>query len=264
MVDQDRFGGTVRLYGQALTEKLSRSHVLVVGIGGVGSWVAEALARTAVGQISMLDLDDICISNSNRQLPAHQGNMGRLKVEAMAERLLSINPGLQVQARADFLTVNNLDQHLACRPDFIIDAIDSMQPKLALIRYCRQHRIPLLVTGGAGGKTDPSRIRCTDLSLCEQDPLAAKLRSRLRKEFGYARAGKKMGVEVVWSNQPLVYPTADGQVCAQKPQQDSPRRLDCAQGFGASVMVTAGFGFAAVSRMIERMAAQSPVAKPTS
>lgn len=251
--DTQRFAGSQRLYGQGLVQRLASLHVMVVGIGGVGSWVVEALARTAVGKISLMDMDDLCISNTNRQLPAMLGQYGRPKVEAMRERALSINPSLEVQPIFDFLSPENIDRYLQPKPDYVIDCIDSIKTKTALVAYCRRHKIPLVCTGGAGGKTDPTRIRVCDLADSIQDPLAAKLRSKLRKEHGFAKQGKKMGVDLVTSDQAIIYPQTDGSVCTTKPQTTSVVRLDCAQGFGASMMVTASFAMAAVSQMITRL-----------
>lgn len=258
MFDQERFQGTARLYGEQLTNRLAQTRVLVIGIGGVGSWVAEALARTAIGHVSLLDMDDICISNSNRQLPALSGNIGRTKVEAMAERLRLISPEAVVEPLFDFLSASNFDQYLQPAPDYVIDCIDSVAVKVALIAYCRRHKIPLVTTGGAGGKTDPTRIRVCDLSQTIQDPLAAKVRSKLRQDHQFPRQGKKMSIDIVSSDQPLRYPDAQGEFCLNKPPTAGPMRLDCAQGFGASMMVTASFGMAAVAQMLARLEARPP------
>lgn len=250
----ERFGGTERLYGQQQTAWLQQRRVVVVGLGGVGSWAAEALARTAVGRLTLIDLDDVCVSNTNRQSHALDGNIGRMKVDVMAERLRAINPQIEVEAVTDFLTPDNLERYLDPAPDAVLDAIDSVRVKAALINYCKRRRIPLVTTGGAGGQIDPLQIRVEDLSRTTQDPLAARTRQLLRREYGFSRNPKrKFGVECVYSTEQLRYPQADGDVCAAKPGDGQSVRLDCASGFGASMMVTASFGMVAASRVVERL-----------
>lgn len=250
----ERFGGTERLYGVEETRWLAGRHLVVVGLGGVGSWAAEALARTAVGRLTLIDLDDVCISNTNRQLHALDSTVGQMKVDVMAERIRAINPQCRVTAVMDFLTPDNLDAHLDPAPDAVLDAIDSVRVKAALIAYCKRRRIPLVTTGGAGGQSDPLKITVDDLSRTTGDPLAARTRNRLRREHGFSRNPKrKFGVECVYSTEQLVYPSADGGVCATKPGGDASTRLDCASGFGASMMVTASFGMVAASRVVDRL-----------
>lgn len=253
MAVSERFGGTQRLYGVRSTEWLSQAHFVVIGIGGVGSWAAEALARTAVGRLTLIDLDDVCVTNTNRQIHAMTETVGQMKVDVMADRIRSINPDCQVQTKHAFLTVDNIADHLDDAVDGVIDAIDSLKPKAALIAYCRRHKIPLVTTGGAGGQTDPTQIQVADLSRTRHDPLAAKTRQRLRKMYGFPAADKgKFGVDCVFSTEQLVYPQADGGVCATKPGAGNSTRLDCASGFGASVMVTASFGMTAAAHLVER------------
>ncbi|PTY36870.1 hypothetical protein BGP77_06185 [Saccharospirillum sp. MSK14-1] len=250
----ERFGGTQRLYGQDETAYLQQRHVVVVGLGGVGSWAAEALARTAVGHITLIDLDDVCVSNTNRQSHALEGNIGRMKVDAMAERLRAINPEIEVTAITDFLTPDNLTRYLDPAPDAVLDAIDSVRVKAALINFCKRRRISLVTTGGAGGQIDPLQIKVDDLSRTIQDPLAARTRQLLRREYGFSRnAKRKFGVECVYSTEQLRYPQANGDVCAAKPSDGDSVRLDCATGFGASMMVTASFGMVAASRIVDRL-----------
>lgn len=249
----ERFGGTERLYGVKQTEFLASSHFVVVGIGGVGSWAAEALARTAVGQITLIDLDDICVSNTNRQIHALQGTVGQLKVEAMAERIRLINPACQVNAVMDFVTADNLAKLIPSDVTGVIDAIDSIKPKAALINYCKRNKVRLVTTGGAGGQIDPTKIQVDDLSRTVHDPLAAKVRSILRREYGFPSANKgKFSVDCVYSTEQLVYPQSDGSVCAAKPTSGQSTRLDCASGFGASMMVTASFGMMATAYLLNK------------
>lgn len=246
-----RFGGIARLYGRTALETFRQSHICVIGVGGVGSWAAEALGRSAVGHITLIDLDDICVSNTNRQLPALDGNFGRMKVVALAERLRAINPACKVDVIEDFIGPDNFAEYLDRGYHFVIDAIDSVKTKAALINECRHRKIPIIMAGGAGGQTDPTCIRIDDLARTTQDPLASKVRAMLRRDYGFPRGEHKMRVNCVYSTETLIYPQVDGSVCAQKPVSDGPVRLDCDGGFGASVCVTGAFGFAAASHVLK-------------
>ncbi|MDQ3040114.1 MAG: ThiF family adenylyltransferase, partial [Pseudomonadota bacterium] len=155
----DRFGGIDRLYGRGALERLSGSHVTVVGIGGVGSWAVEALARSGIGRLSLVDADDLCVSNTNRQLPALAGQYGRAKVEAMAERAHAINPGIRVDMHAQFLSPANLDDLLGTPCDLVLDACDSFRSKVEAIAYCRRRKQPIITVGSAGGRSDVTQIR---------------------------------------------------------------------------------------------------------
>lgn len=253
--DDPRFGGIARLYGQAGLARLQASHVAVVGIGGVGSWVAEALGRTGIGRISLFDMDEICVTNTNRQLPAMAGQIGRAKVEAMAERLRAINPACEVRPVMEFVTANNLDEHITEEFDCVVDCIDSVAAKVALIAWCRRRRIPVITTGGAGGQIDPTQIKVSDLSKTVNDPLAAKARSMLRRDHNFPRSGSKrsFGVPCVYSTEQLRYPQPDGSVCQQKAFVGEGVKLDCAGGFGSVTMVTATFGMVAAAQAVERL-----------
>ncbi len=249
---ENRFGGSRRLYGVDAVELYQRSHVCVVGIGGVGSWVAEALARTAIGRISLIDLDDICVTNTNRQIHALDGNIGRSKVEVMAERIKAINPQVRVFEIEEFVTTDNIPELITAQFDYVVDAIDSLREKAALIAHCKRRKIPLVTVGGAGGQVDPTRIDVADLSRTSQDPLAAKVRAYLRRHYGFSTS-RKFGVECVYSTEQLVYPQPDGTVCQQKSLSEGNTRLDCDGGMGASVCVTASFGFVAASRVLRKL-----------
>ena len=174
---EQRFGGIGRLYTPEGLARLRQAHVCVIGIGGVGSWVVEALARSGVGQITMIDMDDICVTNINRQLPALSGNIGKLKTEVMAERVKLINPECVVNIIDDFISPDNQAEYLNRGYDYVIDAIDSVKTKAAMIAYCKRNKIKIITIGGAGGQTDPSKIQITDLSKTIQDPLLAKVLS---------------------------------------------------------------------------------------
>ncbi|BBL29490.1 tRNA cyclic N6-threonylcarbamoyladenosine(37) synthase TcdA [Pantoea ananatis] len=252
-----RFGGTARLYGQQALQRFADAHFCVIGIGGVGSWAAEALVRTGIGRITLIDMDDVCITNTNRQIHAIHGNVGKAKTEVMADRLRAINPDCEVVCIDDFITPENTATLLTGDIDYVIDAIDSVRPKAALIAWCRRNKIPLVTTGGAGGQIDPTQIQVTDLAKTIQDPLAAKLRERL-KQFGVVKNSKgKLGIDCVFSTEALVYPQADGTVCTSRSTAEGPKRMDCESGFGAATMVTATFGFVAVSHALKKFLARA-------
>ncbi|MBJ9664213.1 tRNA threonylcarbamoyladenosine dehydratase, partial [Burkholderia gladioli] len=204
-----RFGGVARLYGPAALAAFERAHVAVIGIGGVGSWSVEALARSAIGQLTLIDLDNVAESNTNRQLHALDGNYGKAKVEAMAERIALIDPACRVHCVEEFAEPDNFEALLGGGFDFVIDAIDSVRTKVALIAWCVARGIPLVTVGGAGGQLDPTRIRIDDLALTIQDPLLSKVRAQLRKQHGFPRGPKaKFKVSAVYSDEPLIYPEA--------------------------------------------------------
>ena len=244
---EQRFGGIGRLYTPEGLAKLRQSHVCVIGIGGVGSWAVEALARTGIGKITMIDMDDICVTNINRQIHAMTGTVAQLKTEAMKERVERINPECVVEIIDDFITPENIPEYLNLGYDYVLDAIDSVRTKAALIAYCKRNKIKLITTGGAGGQTDPSQIQIADLSKTIQDPLAARVRSLLRKEYSFSQNPKrKFGIDCVFSTQPLIFPKM-GEGC------EVSATMNCANGFGAVTMVTATFGFFAVSRVIDKL-----------
>lgn len=252
-----RFAGIGRLYGQQALSLFARSHVCVIGIGGVGVWAAEALARSGIGSITLIDMDDICITNTNRQLHALKSTIGQPKVDVMKVRILDINPECTVNVIDDFISVDNVAQQLSIGFDYVIDAIDSVRPKAALLAYCRRYKIPVITTGGAGGQIDPTQIQVVDLAKTVQDPLAAKLRERLKSDFNVVKNSKgKLGIDCVFSTEQLVYPQGDGTVCSAKSTADGSKRMDCASGFGAVTMVTASFGFIAVSHILKKMMAK--------
>jgi tRNA A37 threonylcarbamoyladenosine dehydratase len=247
-----RFGGIRRVYGAKGAQAIAGLHVCVVGIGGVGSWSVEALARTGVGQISLIDNDSVCVTNTNRQIHALDSTLGQSKVAVMARRVSEINPACRLHAIDDFLTMATLEDYLSQGYDYVIDAIDSIKFKAAMIDFCRRRRLPVVTTGGAGGMTDPSLIRVADLSKTFNDPLASKVRSTLRRQYGFPRTeGKRFGVECVFSSEQPVYPQADGSVSHRKPGIHGVS-LDCRFGYGSASTVTAVFGFVAASRAINR------------
>lgn len=255
MIDP-RFTGIARLYGAEGLTRLQQAHIAVVGIGGVGSWAAEALARTGVGELTLIDLDDICVSNTNRQLHTLTSNIGKAKVDIMAERIKQINPNCIVHSVMDFVTRETMAELIHNNLDGVIDCIDSVNPKAALIAWCKRRKIQIVTTGGAGGQIDPTQIQVTDLNKTYNDPLAAKVRSLLRRDYGFSKtAGRHYSVPCVFSTEQLRYPQADGSVCQTKGFMGEGVRLDCAGGFGAVTMVTASFGMAAAAKMVEKVVA---------
>ncbi|MBD3656566.1 MULTISPECIES: tRNA cyclic N6-threonylcarbamoyladenosine(37) synthase TcdA [Marinobacter] len=261
MIEDDyafRFGGIERLYGRLALQAFRQSHIAIIGLGGVGSWAAEAMARSGIGHITLIDMDDVCVSNTNRQLHALEGQYGRTKTDAMADRLRAINPHADIRVHFGFVTPKNTADVIHPDMDGVIDAIDSVKAKAALIAHCQRRKIPLVVAGGAGGQMDPTQIQVADLSRTTQDPLLAKVRNMLRREYGFSRNPKRrFGIEAVYSLEQLTYPAGDGEVCLQKPATDGPVRLDCASGFGAASPVTATFGFVATSRLLNRIATRA-------
>lgn len=251
---QQRFGGIKRLYGEHALDILHRTHIGVVGIGGVGSWTAEALARSGVGEITLVDLDDICVTNTNRQIHALKSHIGDLKTEVMAARLKEINPEVVIHVIDDFIVENNVDELITSNMDAVVDAVDSVKAKAAMVAHCKRKKIPIIVTGGAGGQIDPTKIRVGDLSKTFNDPLIAKVRSQLRRDYGFSKNPKRnFSVPCVFSEEQLRYPKPDGSVCQQKSAMEQGVKLDCAGGFGAASMVTGTFGFVAASKAIERV-----------
>ncbi|WKE64822.1 tRNA cyclic N6-threonylcarbamoyladenosine(37) synthase TcdA [Gallaecimonas kandeliae] len=248
---ETRFGGIIRLYGREAAETLKNSHIFVAGIGGVGTWVAEALARSGVGAITLVDMDDICTTNSNRQIHALTSTIGRPKTEVMAERIRLINPECTVTAIDDFVTPDNVAELLAPGFDYVIDATDSLGAKAAMIAFCKRNKRRVITIGGAGGQVDPTQVQVADLTKTIQDPLARKLKERLRRSYHFSKT-RKFGVDCVFSSEALKYPQPDGSVCGTK-NADGSMRMDCASGFGASMVVTATFGLVAVARVIEKL-----------
>lgn len=252
-----RFGGVSRLYGEAGLAKLQAAHICVIGIGGVGSWAAEALARNAVGTITLIDLDNIAESNVNRQLHAVDGAFGKAKVSAMRARIHSINPFAKVHEIEDFVTIENVAEMLNKNFDGVIDCIDDAKAKMAIAAYCKTHNIPFVTTGGAGGRLDPTRIRQADLSQVNGDRLLAKVRNGLRRDYAFPKAqevkGKAkpkvslFGISAIYSDEQVMQPDRTCETDAQ-----AVTGLNCA-GYGSSVCVTAPFGFAAAAALLSKI-----------
>ena len=250
-----RFAGIERLYGIGSVARLTRAHVCVVGIGGVGSWAVEALARAGVGELTLIDADDVCVSNTNRQLHALEGEFGRPKVQVVADRARAINPKIRVHPLAEFVTLANLDTLLDRGYDSVIDACDALRVKVEMIAFCKRRKIPIVVSGSAGGRTDPTLIAARDLSRTEHDILLGLVRRRLRDEHAWTRNPKRyFGIQAVFSRENVRYPQADGSVCGARPEKvEGGLKLDCGGGLGAAMHVTASFGMVAAARAIERL-----------
>ena len=246
-----RFGGISRLYGDAGLAKLQMMHICIIGIGGVGSWAVEAVARNAVGTITLIDLDNIAESNVNRQLHAVEGAFGKAKVTAMAERIRIINPVAKVNEIEDFVTIENVSKMLCCSFDGVIDCIDDAKAKAAIADYCKQQNIPLVMTGAAGGRLDATRIKYADLSQVSHDKLLAKVRNLLRHDYGFAKAHNlknkvvKLGIHCIYSDEEIIKPV---RTC--ETNDSGITGLNCA-GYGSSVCVTATFGFAATGLLLQ-------------
>ncbi len=256
--ETSRFGGIARLYGREALESFRGSRVVVVGIGGVGSWAVEALARSGIGKIRMVDLDEICITNVNRQLHAMDGQIGRQKTAAMEERVRAINPGCEVEVFEGFFTERSVEEVLGGEISGVIDAIDSMKHKSLLLAECKRRGIPVVTCGGAGGKRDATRIKNCDLAFSGKDALLHQLRKKLRSDHGFPKVpmGSKpraMGITAVFSEEPPVYPGSDGGVSCVRPE-DTDMRLSCATGYGTVTHVTSTFGMVAAGAVLEILA----------
>ena len=270
---QRRFGGINRLYGAAALDRLAQSHVIVIGIGGVGSWAAEALARSGVGRLTLVDLDHIAESNFNRQLHALEATQGQAKVDAMAQRIAQINPQCEVRCVDDFLTPENVADIIGSDPQtLVLDAMDQVAAKIALIAWCKRHKQTVVTCGAAGGKQRGELVQVADLSETTQDPLLAKVRTGLRRDHRFPagqlkptsvgkNAGKsagskkpRFGIQAVYSTEAVKRPVEVGGSCAPfDPMGGAP--LACA-GYGSLVTVTAVFGMVAAGLLIDRALTQ--------
>lgn len=239
-----RFAGIQRLYSAAGLERLRRAHVCVVGIGGVGSWAVEALARSGIGKLTLVDLDDVCVSNINRQLPAMDSVVGQPKVAVIGRRIHDINPDCEARALAEFFTAESADDILAPRYNYVFDAIDQVANKCLLIAKCRQAEIPIVSSGGAGGRKNPALIQISDLALTAGDALLQRVRKTLRDQYGFPRGTKEVfNVPCVYSTEPAVQ--IEGE-CALAG--------GCDTAYGTASFVTGAFGFAAAAHIVTTLA----------
>ena len=240
-----RFSGVERLYGKKALDLFQKAHVCIIGIGGVGSWAAEALARNAIGQLTLIDLDHIAESNINRQIHALSHTLGKSKVLAMKERILEINPLCQVHIVDEFISNENVDKLIKNFFDVVIDAIDHASIKTSLALHTLNEKIPLVMTGGAGGRIDPSFIKIADLGLTHGDRLIAKIRHDVKKAL-QLKESQKVGIDVIFTDEVMKKPE---EVCET---DEALTGLHCG-GYGSSVMVTATFGFMAASVALKKL-----------
>jgi len=251
-IDESRFSGIKRLYGKESFEKFKQSHLVIIGIGGVGSWVAESFARSGIGEISLIDLDDLCVTNINRQVHALNSTTGQLKVEAMKNRIKDISPHTKVNCYQNYLTEKNLNLLTDLKPDFIVDACDDFTAKAHMMNFCRDKKLPFITMGGAGGKTDPTQINVTDLSISQNDRLLARIRKKLRQDFSFPRENEEaFGLWAVWSRERAVYPSELG--CLTYNPPGMAKNQDCEDGFGSASFVTGAFAFCAVSFVLKQL-----------
>jgi tRNA A37 threonylcarbamoyladenosine dehydratase len=244
--DSIRFSGIERLLGKEALVRLSSSHILVVGLGGVGSWALESLVRSGVGEVTLVDFDEVCVSNINRQLHALSSTIGKSKAKVLHDRCKDINPECKVNVIEDFFSADTEGQIFSSNYDMVIDAIDALSAKALLVKLCRDKNIPLIVTGGAGGKTDPTKIIIDDLAKTLNDPLLQKLRKFLRQRYEFPRGKRsKFGVMAVYSTELPVLPE-NCEVAGS---------LDCSTGYGTSSYITATFGFFAAYKAIDQVLA---------
>ncbi len=261
-----RFGGLERLYGSGSLKAFTNMHVIVAGIGGVGSWCIEALARSGVGHLTIIDLDHIAESNINRQIHALSSTLGKAKVIAMANRVHEINPNCRINAVDDFIEPENVkdifEQSLAVhqRSDanlktVIIDCTDQISAKIAMLLQAKNMRLTILISGGAGGKTDPFAMRSGDISVATHDALLSRMRNLLRRNHGYPKPNPnkkiapKMGVWAVWFAQETIMPSLWQSKQQLSLTSNGPQGLSCA-GYGSSVTITATMGFALANKAL--------------
>lgn len=254
-----RFDRTLRLVGTEGLERLRRAHVMVVGCGGVGSWAAEGVARSAVGRITLVDFDTVCLRNFNRQLQALDGTVGKPKVKVLAERLRLINPHARIHAVERPFSEETHAELMKDRPDFVIDAIDHITAKCFLINYCRSNAIPFISSTGSGGRIDPTQIRVTDLGRTELDPLARAIRKILKSKYGFPRKGE-FGVRAVCSLEPPMAPGPGAeQIACGSADCPNNRRGEfehCVKRsvvVGTAAFVTGAFGFACAAEAVRHL-----------
>lgn len=265
-----RFGGLARLYGAAGARRIRAAHIVVVGLGGVGSWAAEAAARSGVARLTLVDLDHIAESNINRQVHALDNTLGQAKVQAMRERIAHINPECRVDCIEEFVDAANWPEVLALDPEFdhtqfsVIDACDQVRAKTVMAAWAITNKATLISVGAAGGKQFAHRVDIEDISLVTHDPLLAQMRYRLRKEHGAARKGK-IGVACVFSREPVLQPAAANVLDQQEKNTQEVMEIQCdataqsdgslnCHGYGSVVSVTSTFGLCAAGWVLSEIA----------
>lgn len=253
-----RFHGIGRLYGMSALDTLKQSHVLIVGLGGVGTWAAEALVRSGLGEVTLVDADEICVTNTNRQLVALTNTVGKFKIDILKERLLLINPELKVNLIYDFFTKSNAEEILSINYSYVVDAIDSLQFKCHLIAQAQKKNIPVITCGGSAGRRDPTKIKLTDLGEAYNDKLLMRLRKKLRNDYAYPE-GKNIifNVDCVFSWEKPFFPTKEGGICRTLNPEEN-QKQDCDTGMGSATFITGTFGFIAASKIVENLS-QKPI-----
>jgi tRNA A37 threonylcarbamoyladenosine dehydratase len=248
-----RFSGISRLVGKSLFTSLKDAHILVVGAGGVGSWAVEALARSGIGKLTLVDPDEVCLSNTNRQLHALLPDIGKSKIQLLKERIQLINPDCEVTTIQEFYTKETSDFILSNSYTYVIDAIDSLQYKCHLIAACKQKNIPVLTVGASGGRFNPTLIKVGDLGEAINDKLLMRVRKKLRNDYNFPE-GKNIhfDVDCVFSTEKTNFPHSDGEVCSTK-EDNSNLKLDCQTGLGTATFVTGTFGFVAAYRILSKL-----------
>lgn len=255
-VESARFSSLERLIGRDAVLTLASAHVCIIGVGGVGSWTVESLARSGTGKLTLIDMDDVCLTNINRQIHAVTDSIGRPKIHALADRIQLINPDCKVVPVYEFLTPGNAERLLPSDAAYIVDATDRMSVKAAILAQARVLGVPALTIGSAGGKVDPQRVRAMDLSTVGKDELLRQVRRKLRKDYGWEKGeGNHYGVKAVVSDEPLRFPWPDGTVRGEPPDASCNLRMDCATGFGAAAHVTGVFGLIAAGEVIRDVTA---------
>jgi tRNA A37 threonylcarbamoyladenosine dehydratase len=246
----ERFAGIGRLYGRAGMERLAGASFMIVGLGGVGSWTAEALARSGVGHLALVDGDSVCVSNTNRQLHAVDGNVGKAKTTAVAERARAIHPAIRVTEHTRFLSRFNPHEVLADFSGVVIDAMDALSPKCGLIAEAVNRKLPVVTVGGCAGRMDGTRLQVTDLRDSRDDPLMMLVRKRLRQNFDFPRGKAPFGVSCVWSGEPFTQPTdCEGLPGGELPEGED-LRPNCEWGYGTAAHVAGAFGLAAAGEAL--------------
>jgi len=246
-----RFGGIQRLYGLENFEKIQKSHVCVIGLGGVGSWTVEALARTGVGKITLVDFDDICVSNTNRQLHAQKENVGKMKTQALKERILLINPEVEVETFDEPFGEDTEESIFKSNFSVVVDSLDHNLTKFILVQACSKRKIPVVMSGSAGGRSDFTKIEVGDISLSREDAMLASIRKKLRQRGGFPRKGK-MGIPCVFSGEKTKFMNFEGCITYDRPENFN-KPLDCATGLGTATHVTGGFGFALADLAVQAL-----------
>ena len=248
-----RFSALGRLYGQHALQVLPRAHIAIVGLGGVGSWTVEALARSGIGRLTLIDLDEVCLSNVNRQVQALDSTVGRFKSLALKERISGIAPECTVVEKTQFFTEQTADELLSQDYDCIVDAIDSVSHKSLLIAEARKRKIQIVTCGGGGGKLDPTKIVVKDLAKTKNAPLLLQVRKLLRRDYGFSKVERrKFHVPCVFSEEEPSFPHKDGTVSCER-EKGGDYRLNCDAGFGSSSMLTGTIGFTLASVVMDQL-----------